>query len=500
MSSLSYASPVDLVPGDADGVEALARRLGGFAQAAAGAGDQLRDVRAGTWVGPAGDAFRAQVGDLPRQLDRAAASFAAAQRALSSYAAVLREARGSAARAVDLHADGDRATARWQDARADHARVEAAARTSAAAVGKPDPGPLPGGPGGRDPGEDERAAARRLLADARERVADAGDAAASRLRAAAESAPKEPSLLSRAMHQVGQFLAGAGEATWGLLELGFTLSPAYALIDPESFVEHGAGLVQGLVYGVQHPKEFAKAVLDWDTWKENPARALGHLVPDLLLTLATAGAGAAGRGARGLGAVGDLSAARRGLDGGEDVAALAQAPRRAPLDSVLEPRFGDQVARVVDDDWTPLGSSPDVESFARDYIRVTGDPDAPTDWRWPDNAGAVPGSERIVVAGPGMRVDRIGGKGGDFFTDPGTPFSQRSLPPDRLELELRDWEVRADHPALRDGSVRLEVSEVAPWFGQPGGGLQYRFLDEKGDPIPNWQLENAKVVKDVTGG
>ena len=120
MTSLSYASPVDVVPGDADGVEAVARQLGGFAQAAAGAADQLRDVQAGSWVGPAGDAFRAQVGDLPKQLDRAAASFGAAQRALSAYAAVLHEARGAAARAIDLHADGDRATARWRDAQAAH--------------------------------------------------------------------------------------------------------------------------------------------------------------------------------------------------------------------------------------------------------------------------------------------------------------------------------------------------------------------------------------------
>jgi hypothetical protein len=153
------------------------------------------------------------------------------------------------------------------------------------------------------------------------------------------------------------------------------------------------------------------------------ADLLGLLPPghDLLLTLCTAGAGAAGCGAKRLDALGELSTTRRGLDGAEDVATLAQAPRR--------------------------------------YIEFTVDPSRPTDWHWPDNAGAVPGTERVVVPEPGMRIDRIGSKGGDFFTEPGTPFSQRSLPPDRLELELRDWEVRPDHPALQDGSVRLEVSE-----------------------------------------
>ncbi len=54
----------------------------------------------------------------------------------------------------------------------------------------------------------------------------------------------------------------------------------------------------GLVYGVTHPVELGKVLIDWDTWQESPGRAIGHLLPDLLLTLATAGGGAAARGAR----------------------------------------------------------------------------------------------------------------------------------------------------------------------------------------------------------
>lgn len=480
MSDLAGAAAWQLVPGDADGVDALARRLGGFARAAAGAAAQLRDVQAGSWVGPAGDAFREQVGDLPRQLDRSAAAFGAAERALSDYADVLREARGTVARAADLYADGERATARWRQAQDEHAAP---------------------GRAGADPGADERLAASRLLADARERVDAAGRAAAARLRSAAAHAPKEPSLLSRAMHQVGQFLAGAGEATWGLLELGFKLSPTYALIDPQGFVEHAGGLVQGLVYGVQDPKEFAKAVLDWDTWKENPARALGHLVPDLLLTLATAGAGAAGRGARVLDKAGDLRRARRGLD---DVGAAGRSPltpsSRTPYDAVVEPRVGRDVADIVESDYDPLGGLPDADAFARNYIRVTGDPDRPTDWVWPENNGAVPGSEHLVSPAPGMRIDRIGGTRGEYFTDPGTPFGQRSLPPDRLELPLREWEIAADHPDLGDGAVRLERSVIAPHFGQPGGGMQYRFLDDAGEPLSNQAVWDRRIIMEVPRG
>lgn len=68
------------------------------------------------------------------------------------------------------------------------------------------------------------------------------------------------------------------------------------IIDPDGYVENQVGLVKGLAHGVTHPVEFAKAVVDWDTWVESPGRALGHLLPTIALARATAGAGAAGKG------------------------------------------------------------------------------------------------------------------------------------------------------------------------------------------------------------
>ncbi len=47
-------------------------------------------------------------------------------------------------------------------------------------------------------------------------------------------------------------------------------------------------------------KNIGKAMLDWDTWADDPARALGHLVPDAVIAVLTAGTGAvATRGAKG---------------------------------------------------------------------------------------------------------------------------------------------------------------------------------------------------------
>ena len=62
---------------------------------------------------------------------------------------------------------------------------------------------------------------------------------------------------------------------------------------------------QGMLDALQKdPLEFGKnlgkAVLDWDTWSDDPARALGHLLPDAIAAVFTAGAGtAATRGAKG---------------------------------------------------------------------------------------------------------------------------------------------------------------------------------------------------------
>jgi hypothetical protein len=321
MSGLSAtASAASLVPGDPAQVEWLAREYARYAGGACDAVRALRRIDTGAWVGPAGDAFRKAIGQVPDKLERGQSAFARAARCLSDYARVLRDAQADAAAAALRYADAEQATARW------HAQ---AAQTRSL----------------HDPGADERGAAEQLLRGARERVDAAARRAASVLDDARHGAPHEPGLLSKAVHAVGSFLAGAGEATWGLAELSFRLSPTYALIDPEGFVDNAENLGKGVVYGVEHPKELGKAVLDWDTWAHDPARALGHLVPDLLLAVATAGAGeagvAAGRAAHGAEVAEELAtrgvrAAAMAADLTEEEAALLESRFASPAEEVLE--------------------------------------------------------------------------------------------------------------------------------------------------------------------
>jgi hypothetical protein len=339
------ASVISLVPGDPDQIEWLAREYGRYAGGACAAARALRRIDTGEWVGPAGNAFRGAIGEVPDKLERGQSAFARTAAVLSDYARVLRDAQADAAAAIRRYADGDAATARWR-AQQDTTRADGTRQAAPQA----------------DPGADDRLAAEHILTAARDRVDTAARRAAAALDDARHAAPHEPGLLSKVVHAVGSFVAGAGEATWGLAEFGFKISPTYALIDPVGFAKNLEDLGKGVVYGVEHPKEFGKAVLDWDTWSKDPARALGHLVPDLVLAVATAGTGEAGVAA---------SRAAEGAEVAEEVATrgVRAASRVAGLSeeeaALLEERFGSPSERVLE-----FQGKPPYKGVDRWYDRI----------------------------------------------------------------------------------------------------------------------------------
>ena len=274
------AGVADLVPGNPDDLERLVARCSTLARGLAGAADRIRAIHAGEWVGPAGDAFRQVVEDEPGRYATAAEAFAGTGAAVASYRLTLIDAQGSARRALAMLDDAEAASDAWR-------RQE-------------EPPPV-------DPGGEGRDRARALLNDARARVRAAGDQAARRTEAAWADAPREPHWWESAGHFVAEIGRGAWEATAGMVELAWSISTVRMMVDPEGWERDVTALGEGLIYGVTHPVEFGKAILDWDTWQESPGRAIGHLIPDLLITLATAGGGAAARGARTANAVDELA-------------------------------------------------------------------------------------------------------------------------------------------------------------------------------------------------
>ncbi len=101
------------MPGDPDAVEALARRLGAYAEGAGQAAARLRAIDSGAWVGEAADAFRAVIDEIPTKLEAGAGAFAEAADALGSYTATLRRAQDTALQVASILAEADHQSSTW---------------------------------------------------------------------------------------------------------------------------------------------------------------------------------------------------------------------------------------------------------------------------------------------------------------------------------------------------------------------------------------------------
>lgn len=291
-------SATEVIPGSPPALHELSAALLSFGLVASGAAQRLDVLGSQIWIGEAADAFAEVVSDIPAKLGDAATAFGEASAAVSVYAGVLSASQAEVARAIDLHRVGKAQTDQWS----------AAWNVYRASVGQADgtdgPGDswVPARPSGSDPGNWERSEAERMITTARQRVQDAAIRAKDRMHEAWRLAPDKPGFWSRAGHSIGQFGLGVWDSVYGMGEFIVSVSPVRMLIDPEGWSEDMLALGQGIVYGVTHPVEFAKALTNWEMWLDNPARALGQLVPDVVLALATAGGGTA------------ATAARRGVD------------------------------------------------------------------------------------------------------------------------------------------------------------------------------------------
>ena len=103
---------------------------------------------------------------------------------------------------------------------------------------------------------------------------------------------------------------------------------------------------------------------------------------------------------------------------------------------------------------------------------------------------SAPGEPREVDLPAGLLVDRFGALHGRWLFPADTPYAERSLPPDLLD-PLRPQAGRRVF-VVRE-PVRVVAGRVAPWFGQPGGGLR---LDLQGsDDV--WSLVRREALHEV---
>lgn len=106
----------------------------------------------------------------------------------------------------------------------------------------------------------------------------------------------------------------------------------------------------------------------------------------------------------------------------------------------------------------------------------------------PGHVYAIPGTVSEAHLPAGTVIDRFGYPGGGWLGAEGVPFAERSLPPDSAFKPFYRYVV--DDPAALPPGWKIEQSQAAPWFNQPGGGMQYRIIRPDG--------ENGSV-EDLTG-
>jgi len=244
----------------------------------------------------------------------------------------------------------------------------------------------------------------------------------------------------------GDTLKGLGDFAGSLKDIGvlaYKLSPVYGVIDPSGQMQAQQQLLHGLEYGAQHPGEFAKALVDWkDITNGHPGRAFGQLLPNIVLAVASGGAGAAAKGADAANVVSKLGTTAKTTDA---LGATTRAADAANAASDASKASG-FVPEVTPGDAVPLSAKP---APGQTVYRFYGQPT--------DAGGLVPTND---FSGP--------------MGHSWSPTAPDSLASPRAELGLPNANggrfVVVGQLVNPDGVV---VRSALPLDGQPGGGLEF---------------------------
>ncbi|MEU0368696.1 putative T7SS-secreted protein [Streptomyces sp. NPDC006283] len=273
--------PKDLIYGDPDKVDDLVIELRAYAGAFDDGQGQLQVLTFKEWSGEGASAFEEATESLPKELSSANKHFLLAASALDAYADKLRSVQK---RCTPIIEDADEARAaskrHWEDVEKYNAALERG------------DDPLPERPPESDPGATAMLKCIGRLDKLIEELQTVVDDSQRKLNKSAKEAPDKPKGWAAAKENAGDVWGGFKDGVDSLFGIVEPLSDG----DVNGFAMQLAGMADGAAYAAQNPKEFAKAVANWDEWSRNPWRAAGQLTPDLLLALATGGGGALVRG------------------------------------------------------------------------------------------------------------------------------------------------------------------------------------------------------------
>lgn len=98
-------------------------------------------------------------------------------------------------------------------------------------------------------------------------------------------------------------------------------------------------------------------------------------------------------------------------------------------------------------------------------------------WRFPPNDGFGTDTNSQVIATevtlvPGQLLDRFGNEFGTFLAPARTKYGERSIPPSNLNTEDPRYPYNYHLYRVKKPTT-VCAGPTAPWFEQPGGGVQY---------------------------
>ncbi|MEV7680389.1 putative T7SS-secreted protein [Streptomyces sp. NPDC088341] len=317
-----------LIHGSPGKIRSTASHLRDLEGAFTNVGEGLRGLDSGSLQGEGADAFRETVSVEPPKWFRGAEAFGKAAGALESFAGTVEWAQEQAQTAIDTWKAGTQASESARDTyngRVD-AYNQAVDRYNAQPADQRDPASLPARPGAfTDPGRARMEEAQEILAEARRQRNTAAETARSSVAEARDAAPPKPSYSEQAMDGLDElevmqthFGAGIVRGTAGLVTFVRGINPTdpYNITHPAEYLLSLNNTAAGLVQVANDPWGAGRQMVT--DFMRDPAEGFGRLVPDLVLTAATGGAGAGVKATRlamdAADAAADANRARRLLD------------------------------------------------------------------------------------------------------------------------------------------------------------------------------------------
>ncbi|MGW2474523.1 putative T7SS-secreted protein [Streptomyces sp. NPDC001665] len=314
-----------LIYGSPSKIDATVTKLRAFQSAFDGTGDGLRGLNSGELKGETANALRKAVSKQPPKWYAAADATTKALGALDSFADTVTWAQGQAQTAIDKWKEGVKASEDAADAHRKKvdAYNSAVDRYNAQPADKRDRSSLPPKPASTftDPGKKLMQDAQDILAEARKQRNTAAETARSAVQAARDMAPKKPSYAEQVRdgfeesQVMGMHLdGGIIKASAGIVNFVRGVNPMdpYNLTHPAEYLTSLNSLAAGLVVAANDPVGTGTQMVK--DFMKDPAEGVGRLIPDLALTVATGGGGAAVKGARVAEEVSDIARLRRLAD------------------------------------------------------------------------------------------------------------------------------------------------------------------------------------------